>query len=293
MKHLKTYKIFESNDNSLLVKDIPGFNVQFRASVTKGILIAIGGAESKGSKVDIDNSILSEVIKVSRFGTDSNIIIIPTASSYQNEIDSEYRTTFERIGCKNIKTLFISSKDGVDSADNLDLLNNSNIVMFSGGDQSKISEFFLGTKFLSSLKNKFNSEHFVVAGTSAGAMCMSENMITGGKEKVKCGLGLSLIPELIIDTHFIERDRLNRLIQAISIYPNRIGVGLAEDTAIIIKNDKFRVIGSGSVTIFDSNNLENNLKLNVLSSGDTFNIQMKHLKTYNLYNRVSEKTKEF
>ena len=91
MKHLKSYKIFESNDNSLLVKDIHGFNVQFRASVTKGILIAIGGAESKGSKVDIDNSILSEVIKVSRFGTDSNIIIIPTASSYQNEIDSEYK----------------------------------------------------------------------------------------------------------------------------------------------------------------------------------------------------------
>ena len=294
MKHLKTYKIFESNDNSLLVKDIHGFNVQFRASVTKGILIAIGGAESKGSKVDIDNSILSEVIKVSRFGKDSNIIIIPTASSYQNEIDSEYRTTFERIGCKNIKTLFISSKDGVDSVDNLDLLNNSNIVMFSGGDQSRISEFFLGTKFLSSLKNKLNSEHFVVAGTSAGAMCMSENMITGGKEKVKCGLGLSLVPELIIDTHFIERDRLNRLVEAISIYPNRIGVGLAEDTAIIINNGKFRIIGSGSVTIFDSNNLENNLKLNVLSSGDTFNIQqMKHLKTYTLYERVSEETKIF
>ena len=91
--------------------------------MSKGILIPIGGAESKGSKVDIDNSILSEVIKVSKFGTDSNIIIIPTASSYQNEIDSEYRTTFERFGCKNIKTLFISSKDEVDSVDNLDLLN--------------------------------------------------------------------------------------------------------------------------------------------------------------------------
>ena len=166
--------------------------------------------------------------------------------------------------------------------------------MFSGGNQSKISECFLGTKFLNDLKNKFNSEHFVVAGTSAGAMCMSENMITGGKEKVKCGLGLSLVPELIIDTHFIERDRLNRLVEAISIYPNRIGVGLAEDTAIIINNGKFRIIGSGSVTIFDSNNLENNLKLNVLSSGDTFNIQqMKHLKTYTLHERVSEETKIF
>jgi cyanophycinase len=138
--------------------------------------------------------------------------------------------------------------------------------MFSGGDQSRISECFLGTKFLSSLKNKFNSEHFVVAGTSAGAMCMAENMITGGKEKVECGLGLSIIPELIIDTHFIERDRLPRLVEAVSIYPNRIGIGISENTAIIVKNGKFRVIGYGSVTVFDSDNLK------VLSPGDKYNI---------------------
>ena len=238
----------------------------------KGILIPIGGSESKGYNIDINNSILSEVIKNSKFGIDSNIIIIPTASSYQNEIDSQYKTTFERIGCKNIKTLFISSKDQVDSADNLDLLNNSNIVMFSGGDQSRISECFLGTKFLTNLINKFNSEHFVVAGTSAGAMCMSENMITGGDKKVKCGIGLSLIPELIIDSHFVERDRLSRLVEAVSIYPNRIGVGLSEDTAIIIKNGNFKVIGSGNVTVFDSNDLKNDLEFSVLSPGDTFNI---------------------
>ena len=239
--------------------------------MNNGILIAIGGSESKGPKIDIDNSILSEVVRNSKFGIDSNIIIIPTASSYQNEVDSEYRTTFERIGCKNIKTLFISSKDKVDSIENLDLLKKSNIIMFSGGDQSRISECFLGTKFLNSLKRKFNSEHFVVAGTSAGAMCMSENMITGGKEKVKCGLGLSLISELIIDTHFMERGRIYRLSEAISIYPNRIGVGLSEDTAIIIKNGNFKVIGSGNVTVFNSSNIEDS-KFNVLSSGDKFSI---------------------
>lgn len=239
--------------------------------MNNGILIAIGGSESKGPKIDIDNSILSEVIRNSKFGIDSNIIIIPTASSYQNEVDSQYRITFERIGCKNIKTLFISSKDQVDSIENLDLLKNSNIIMFSGGDQSRISECFLGTKFLNDLKNKFNSEHFVVAGTSAGAMCMSENMITGGKEKVKCGLGLSLISELIIDSHFAERDRLSRLVEAVSIYPNRIGVGLSEDTAIIIKNGNFKVIGSGNVTVFNSSNIEDS-EFNVLSPGDKFSI---------------------
>ena len=237
-----------------------------------GILIPIGGSEIKGSNIDINNSILSEVIKNSKFGIDSNIIIIPTASSYQNEIDSQYRITFETIGCKNIETLFISSKDQVDSIKNIDLLKRSNIIMFSGGDQSRISECFLGTKFLKNLINKFNSEHFVVAGTSAGAMCMSENMITGGKRKAKCGLGLSLIPELIIDTHFIERDRLSRLVDAVSIYSNKIGVGLSEDTAIIIKNGKFKVIGSGSVTIFDYSKIKD-LEFNVLSPGDKFDIK--------------------
>ena len=232
----------------------------------KGILIAIGGSESRGSEVDTNNSILSEVIKNSKYGIDSNIIIIPTASSFQNQIESEYRITFEKIGCKNIKTLFISSKDQVDSPDNLNLLKNSNVIMFSGGDQSRISQCFLGTRFLNNLKNKFNSEHFVVAGTSAGAMCMSENMIAGGKEKVKCGLGLSLMPELIIDTHFTERNRLSRLVEAVSIYPTRTGVGISENTAIIIKNGKFRVIGYGSVTVFDSSNLK------VLSPGDRYNI---------------------
>jgi cyanophycinase len=236
----------------------------------KGILIPIGGSESKGSDIDINNSILSEVVKNSKFGVESNIIIIPTASSYQNEIDSQYRVTFEKIGCKNVKTLFISSKEQVDSDYNLDLLNKSNIIMFSGGDQSRISDSFLGTEFLKFLKIKFNSEHFVVAGTSAGAMCMSENMITGGFEKVKCGIGLSLIPSFIIDSHFTERNRHNRLIGAVSLHPNRIGVGLSENTAIIIKNNKFRVIGSGSVSIFNSSNL-GDLKFEVLSPGDISN----------------------
>jgi cyanophycinase len=236
----------------------------------KGILIPIGGSESKGSDIDINNSILSEVVKNSKFGVESNIIIIPTASSYQNEIDSQYRVTFEKIGCKNVKTLFISSKEQVDSDYNLDLLNKSNIIMFSGGDQSRISDSFLGTEFLKFLKIKFNSEHFVVAGTSAGAMCMSENMITGGFKKVKCGIGLSLIPSFIIDSHFTERNRHNRLIEAVSLYPNRIGVGLSENTAIIIKNNKFRVIGSGSVSIFNSSNL-GDLKFEVLSPGDISN----------------------
>ncbi len=215
----------------------------------KGVLIPIGGAESKGDSLEANESILSEIVKSSKFGTKSNIIIIPTASSYQNEIDSEYSDSFKKLGCGSIKTLFINSKDQVDSESNLGLLEGSNIVMFSGGDQSRISECFLGTKFLEGLKNKYLTEHFVIAGTSAGAMCMSENMITGGKDKAKSRSGLCLVPELIIDSHFTERLRHSRLSDAICKYPNRIGLGLSENTAVVIKGKKFRVIGTGTATI--------------------------------------------
>ena len=230
--------------------------------MNNGIIIAIGGSENVG-----DNTILSEVIKNSKFKKNSKIIIIPTASSYQDDVDVKYKTAFGKLGCKYIKTLFISSKDQVDSIDNLNLLKESNILMFSGGDQSRISECFIGTKFLEILINKFNSDHFVVAGTSAGAMCLSNNMITGGNKIVKCGVGLSLIPELIIDTHFTERNRLSRLSNAISIYTNRIGVGLSEDTGIIIKNNEIEVIGTSSVTVFNFEELKE-LKFKVLYSGD-------------------------
>ena len=232
MRHIKPYRLYES----LSINN-------------KGILIPIGGSESKGDSLEHNESILSEIIKSSKFGHKSNIIIIPTASSYQTEVDSEYSDSFKKLGCRSIKTLFITSKEQVDSESNLELLGGSNIVMFSGGDQSRISECFLGTKFLEVLKNKFLSEHFVIAGTSAGAMCMSENMITGGKEKAKSGNGLCLVPELIIDSHFTERLRHSRLSDAICKYPDRIGLGLSENTAVVINGKKFRVIGTGTATI--------------------------------------------
>ncbi len=140
----------------------------------------------------------------------------------------------------------------------------------------------------------------VIAGTSAGAMCMSEKMISGGSSKesfikgaVRMKKGMGLIPKLIIDSHFITRGRFGRLAEAIARFPNLLGIGLAEDTGLVIKNcNTFEVIGSGMVILFDPSDIRHNnekllekglpmsisnLKTHILANGDRFNISKRKL----------------
>ena len=169
--------------------------------------------------------------------------------------------------------------------------------MFSGGDQSKITNKIGGTTIHKILEDRYKNEKgFVIAGTSAGAMAMSNEMIAGGsaseafvKGAVTMYKGLHLIPELIIDTHFIRRGRFGRQSEAVAKHPHLTGFGLAEDTGMIIKNGKdCTVIGSGMVIVFDGSKLTHNnekiledgtpmtmanLAVHVLSNGDMYNIK--------------------
>ena len=169
--------------------------------------------------------------------------------------------------------------------------------MFSGGDQSKITNKIGGSTIHSILLERYKKEvGFVIAGTSAGAMAMANEMIAGGsatesfvKGAVKMYSGLGLIPELVIDTHFIRRGRFGRQSEAIAKHPNLLGIGLAEDTGMIIKNgNDCTVIGSGMVIVFDGSELTHNnekilqdgtpmtianLKVHVLSNGDQYDIK--------------------
>jgi cyanophycinase len=137
--------------------------------------------------------------------------------------------------------------------------------MFTGGDQSKIVDCIGGTKFHSILAERYHNEHFVIAGTSAGAMAMSQEMIAGGsitdslfKGAVKLRGGMGLNSRLIIDSHFIKRGRFGRLTEAVAAFPDLIGIGLAEDTGVVLKDDSFTVIGSGMVIVFDGSQLTHN-----------------------------------
>lgn len=268
-----------------------------------GVLIPIGGNEDKGTEQNelyrcdfIDDGILYHVVKESG-GINANIVIIPTASSIPTEVGDNYIQAFTALGCKNVSVLDIRSKEDSEKQVSIDLIRNADCIMFSGGDQSQITNKIGGTTIHKILLDRYkNDKGFVIAGTSAGAMAMTNEMISGGsaseaffKGAVDLYKGLALIPELIIDTHFIKRGRFGRQAEAVAKFPNLIGIGLAEDTGMIIKNGKdCTVIGSGMAIIFDGSSLLHNnehilktgvpmtitnLKVHILSNGDHFDIQ--------------------
>lgn len=273
----------------------------------KGTLIPIGGNEDKGTETRekyhleyIETGILSRVVRESG-GTDSLIIIIPTASSIPDEVGVNYINAFAKLGCTNVKVMDIRKREQSEDPAHIELIKNANCIMFSGGNQTNISKLIGGTSIHSILMERFKYERIVIAGTSAGAMCMSYEMISGGSVKeslikgaVKMGRGMGFITNLVIDSHFIQRGRFGRLAEAVAKFPELLGVGLAEDTGLVIKNSNtFEIIGSGMVILFDPRDLKHNnvqilaegtpmslvnLKTHVLTNGDKFNITKRQVK---------------
>ncbi len=275
----------------------------------KGILIPIGGNEDKGNgngkddahKIDfIGDGILAHVVKQSG-GLNAKIVVIPAASSIPEEVADNYKDAFRKLGCTNIHILQIFERSDSEKPEAIELIQSANAVLFSGGDQSEITRKMLGTTLHRILLDKYRNEPFVIAGTSAGAMCMTHQMIAGGTNKdsfrkgvVDMAKGMGFISSLIIDSHFIRRGRFGRLTEAVAKYPDLIGVGLAEDTGLIIRNkNEFQVIGSGMVIVFDTREATHNyqhilevgtpmtvvdMRTHILSNGDRFEIETRTIK---------------
>ncbi len=273
----------------------------------KGTLIPIGGNEDKGIEQSeiytleyIQSGILSRVVKESG-GKDALIVVIPTASSIPREVSENYLQAFGKLGCKNVQIMDIRNREQAEEQRHLDLMKKADCVMFSGGDQSKIVQYIGGTKLHEIIQKRYEHDPFVIAGTSAGAMCMSQEMIKGGgikeaftKGAVLMGIGMGFIPNLIIDSHFIRRGRFGRLAEAVARFPKMIGIGLAEDTGLVIKNcNEAEVIGSGMVILFDPRKLKHNnqnvvvegspmsltnLKTHILANGDKLDIKKNRIK---------------
>ena len=265
----------------------------------KGTLIPIGGNEDKGKNESekhtlefIEEGILYHV-KQQAGGKKANIVVIPTASSIPNEVGANYLSAFKALGCENVVVLDIRSREDSEQQSSIDLIKAADCIMFSGGDQSKIKNKIGGTTIHKIMLERYQNEvGFVIAGTSAGAMAMTDEMIAGGngaeaflKGAVTMYKGLGFVNELIIDTHFIRRGRFGRVTGAIAKFPKLLGIGLAEDTGLIIKNGKCLVIGSGMVIIFDGSRISHNkekvldegtpmtianLTVHILSNGDRF-----------------------
>jgi cyanophycinase len=222
--------------------------------MNRGIFIPIGGAESLDT--------LKQVIDI--IGNRINILVITIATSYKKDAEEKYTKFFNELDC-NVNVLHADNRDEVDTEESLSKLENIELVFFTGGDQSKISTCLLGTEFLTRVKKKLK-KGLVVSGTSAGAVAMSSHMIEGGKETPRVGAGLSLLPNFIIDSHFEERNRMIRLKKTVDLGGTRIGLGISEDSAVVINKNTIKVIGNGNTTLITTDGHK------ILKPGETFKI---------------------
>ena len=239
----------------------------------KGKLIAIGGAEDKGTNLETGDiyrnnlnffelGILRRVVEEAG-GPSARIEIITTASMIPYEVGENYLNAFGKIGCTNVDVMHIRNRQDTAKKDFLERISNCDAVMFSGGNQLRLSATDGGTEFLRIMKQRYLEESFLIAGTSAGAMAMSNTMIYEGnatrahlKGEVKITTGLGFISSLIIDSHFEKRGRFGRLTQAVAGNPGCIGIGLGEDTGMLITDgNKMEAIGSGLVVIIDGHDI--------------------------------------
>ena len=237
--------------------------------------MAIGGAEDKGTDLEKGEIVRSNLnffergilrrIALEAGGSLSRIEVITTASMIPYEVGDNYLDAFGKIGCTNVGVMHIRNRGDVTNAEYIDRIKECNAVMFTGGNQLRLSSIFGGTSFLSILLERLlNEENFVIAGTSAGAMAMSNTMIYEGnatkahlKGEVKITTGLGFMDDVIFDSHFEKRGRFGRLAQAVAANPSCIGIGLGEDTGMLISgSNKMEAIGSGLVIIVDGHDIK-------------------------------------
>ncbi len=272
------------------------FTKKHQMEFAKGKLLAIGGAEDKGTDLEKGEihrnnlnffglGILRKLVEETG-GTATRIEVVTTASMIPFEVGENYLNAFGKIGCTNIGVLNIRNRIDAVNEEYVERIKKADAVMFSGGNQLRLTSTFGGTEFLEILLRRYHEEpNFVVAGTSAGAMAMSNTMIYEGnatkahlKGEVKITTGLGFMDDVIFDSHFEKRGRFGRLAQAIAANPSCIGIGLGEDTGMLITNgNKMEAIGSGLVIIVDGHDIRHS---NIADIPDGNPISIENLKVH-------------
>jgi cyanophycinase len=210
--------------------------------VTLGRLMAIGGAAGP--------ALLGRFVALAG-GPAARIVVIAAASASPAELEDEYESAFRRLGAASVHPLRLADRAAANEPS--PLLREATGVFFTGGDQQRITSIIGGTATDSLLQTLVAAGAVVLGGTSAGAAMMSGTMIVGGDgHAVSTGPGLEFLSGVVIDMHFAERGRLNRLLSAVARYPHELGLGIDEDTAILAEGDRFEVLGNGSVTVVDA-----------------------------------------
>ncbi|AFY95451.1 cyanophycinase [Chamaesiphon minutus] len=254
-------------------------------------VMVIGGAEDKVNGCGI----LTAFFK-SAGGKMATIGIIPCASQEPSVVGDRYYQIFKGMGAQQVQILDIRQPKECDQDRWLDILANCTGVFVTGGDQLRLRDLIGGSRFMTSIKERIAQGELVLAGTSAGAAIVGERMIAGGssgespnQSLVDLTTGLGIFPELLVDQHFHNRNRMARLISAIAAHPDKLGIGIDEDTCAAFENDgTFEVLGQGTITIVDPGKLTHtnyraatqssplslhNLTVHVLSPGDRYDYQ--------------------
>lgn len=217
-----------------------------------GTLIIIGGAEDKKGEC----TILKEFVRRAG-GAKASIVVMTVATDHPDEVGMNYVDLFRRLGAGEATMVDVSQREDTHAAESLDAIVNATGIFFTGGDQLHITSLLGGADMDRILHERYQ-QGMILAGTSAGAAMMSNSMIIGGSaqetprmEGVRMAPGMEFILGAAIDTHFSQRGRHGRLLTAVAHYPHDLGIGLDEDTAIIVEAETFEVIGSGTATVFD------------------------------------------
>lgn len=256
--------------------------------VPKGKLLAIGGKEDKGEDDLKDEQIHNTDFKseeiLKRFlaelkGNDPLVLVVPTASSVPDEAAKDYIKIFKYLDFTNVQVLDIRNREDAKKPEYFELVEKAAGIMITGGDQLRLTSILGGTRILELMKERYTYDEIIIAGTSAGAAAMSTPMIyeadtKGGylKGDVRITTGLEFLKNVAIDTHFIQRGRIVRMSQAIATNPGCIGIGLEEDTAIMVTEGRnVEVIGSGLITIVDGMNISET-NIYEISTGQTFTV---------------------
>jgi cyanophycinase len=218
-----------------------------------GRLLIIGGAEDRCHGAPL----LERFVELCG-GEAARIVLVTTATGVPDEVHADYERVFRRLGADRTIQLRLRGRADADGDDAVKILEDATGVFISGGDQSRLRTL-VGSRINDTLRDRLNGgDGLVIAGSSAGATAMGRTMILGGEgadvsaAAVRTGPGLGLIPKTLIDMHFGERGRLPRLLSAVALDPDHLGVGIDENTGILVEQGRFEVLGRGVVTVADA-----------------------------------------
>jgi cyanophycinase len=281
--------------SDVMLKLDPRFLLQRMPQPTKTAVMVIGGAEDK-----IHGRLILQTFFQRSGGTDARIAIIPSASREPEATGNRYFNIFEEMGAKAIEVIDIREREhGSNEAWKI-FVEDCTGVFMTGGDQLRLCGLLADTPIMECVRMRARSGAITLAGTSAGAAVMGQHMIAGGgsgespnRSLVDMTTGLGIIPEVVVDQHFHNRNRMARLLSAAASNLDKLAIGIDEDTCAMFEgNGTFQAIGRGTVTILDPGEASytnyaqvtdtdpisiHNLRVHILSHGDRYDLHKRQI----------------